>query len=122
MIARVLTLTLAASPVAAQEATPLVCLFRPVCAEAGCDTTSFSVEIAPIDHEPGLWFVAGSVQVPVRDVTPADARMQSFITDDPAMREIISVFRSGEAIYTRHFQRPGRGPDVTTAIGQCEVL
>jgi hypothetical protein len=123
MIARMLALTLlAASPALAQQATPLVCLFRPVCAQPGCDTASFTVEIAPIDHEPGLWVVSDGIQAPLRDVTPADAPMQSFISLDLAERRIISVFGSGAAIYSRHFEAPGRGPDIETAIGQCEVL
>lgn len=122
MIARALALSCAAGPALAQEVTPLVCLFRPVCVEAGCDAASFTVEIAPIDHEPGLWFAREGVQTPARDVTPSGASLQSFISLDPATREVISVFRSGEAIFTRHAQAPGRGPVSETAIGQCEVL
>jgi len=122
MILRALTLSMAAAPVAAQEVTPVVCLFRPVCAEGDCDAASFSVEIAPIDHEPGLWVLSGGQLTPIRDVTPPDASLQSFVTQSSDRRTVISVFRSGEAIYTRHFQRPGRGPAVESAIGQCEVL
>ena len=122
MILRALSLSMAAAPAMAQEVTPLVCLFRPVCVQGDCDTASFSAEIAPIDHEPGLWLSMEGQLTPVRDVTPPEARMQSFISQDPDQRRVISIFRSGEAIYSRHFQRPGRGPEVETALGQCEVL
>ena len=117
-----LALAFAAGPALAQQATPLLCLLRPVCTQTDCDPASFTVEIAPIDHEPGLWLVLDGVQAPLRDVTPLAAPMQSFVTLDLAERRIISVFASGAAIYSRHFEAPGRGPEVETAIGQCEVL
>lgn len=123
MIARIAALTLAASPAAAVEFTPLVCLFTPECErDVLCDPASFTVEIAPIDHEPGLWFVYDGILAPVRDLTPEGASLQSFITLGSVDREIISVFETGEAIHTRHYYRPGRGPHAIQSFGQCEVL
>lgn len=126
MILRALGLALAAAPVAvpaaAQQVPPLACLFATPCAEPDCAPDRFTIDIAPIDHEPGLWFVSETRQTPVRDVTPPGASLQSFISQDADRRTVISVFRSGAALYTRHFQRPGRGPGVETAIGQCEGL
>lgn len=113
---------LSAVPASGQPATPLLCLFRPVCAQGDCDAASFLIEIAPIDHEPGLWFGRDGARSRARDVSPAGAGMRSYVSQEDGQREMISVFAGGEAIYTRHFQVPGRGPASDTAIGQCEVL
>lgn len=122
MIARLLPLLLIALPVPVHAVTPLVCLFRPVCAGDACDRASFTVEIAPIDHEPGLWVVSDAEQVPVADVTPEGSDTLSFVSRDPASRILITVFPSGGAIHSRHILRSGQGPVALTAFGQCEVL
>lgn len=122
MKARLVAICLLAAPLPAHAFTPLVCLFRPDCSGDACDHASFIVEIAPIDHEPGLWFVSGADQVPASDVTPEDAGAQSFLSREPSARALITVFTSGEAIHTRHLLRLGQGPVALTAIGQCEEL
>lgn len=103
---------------------PLLCLFTTECAgqDAACLRDTFTIQIAPIDHEPGLWFTYESTLAPVRDVTPEDAATLSFLTRGHADRESVTVFDTGEAIHNRQFYQPGRGPVQRTAFGQCEAL
>jgi len=103
---------------------PLLCLFTTDCAgqDDACQPDTFTIEIAAIDHEPGLWFVYDGIMAPVRDVTPQDAMTQTFLTLGHADREAVTVFQTGEAIHIRQYYQPGRGPVQRTAFGQCEVL
>ena len=105
-------------------AVPLLCLFTTDCGgqDDSCQPVTFIIEIAPIDHEAGLWFVHDGTTAPVRDVTPRDAMTQTFVTQGHADREAVTVFDTGEAIHIRQYYQPGRGPGQLTAFGQCEVL
>lgn len=106
------------------DSVPLYCLFTTDCVgqDDACLPDTFPVQIAPIDHEPGLWFSYDSRSVPVRDVTPDAAATRTFLTQTPADRNAVTVFQTGEAIHIRQFYQPGRGPVQRTAFGQCEVL
>ena len=106
------------------DAVPLLCLFTTDCAgqDDTCLPATFTIEIAPIDHEAGLWFTYDGITAPVRDVTPEDAATQTFLTLGHADREAVTVFDTGEAIHIRQYYQPGRGPAQHTAFGQCEVL
>lgn len=117
------TLAMAGLPAMA-DTVPLLCLFTTDCAgqDDDCLPDTFTIEIAPIDHEAGLWFTYDGISAPVRDVTPTDAMTRSYITLGHADREAVTMFDTGEAIHNRQFYQPGRGPVQRTAFGQCEAL
>ncbi len=121
--AAVAALGLSAVPGLAQEAPPLLCLFSPDCGDvAECDSAAFTIEIAPIDHEPGWWFTYATGSIPVREVTAQGDTGRSFVTAAGDTRDLLSVFADGEAVHSRHFTRAGDGPAGITSYGQCEVL
>lgn len=117
------TLAMAGLPSMA-ETVPFLCLFTTDCSgqDDTCLPDTFTLEVAPIDHEPGLWFSYDGISAPVRDVTPEDAMTRTYITLGHADREAVTVFDNGEAIHIRQYYQPGRGPVQHTAFGQCEAL
>jgi len=115
-----------AGPVQAQGVMrPLYCLFTVDCAISAlpdCAARTFSVEVAPIDHEAGLWFSYDGFALSVEDVTPSDTPMSYFLSAGYDEAVLLTVFDTGAALHLRQFSLPGSGPAQETARGQCEVL
>lgn len=119
----VAALGLSTPPGMAAVAGPLLCLLSPACGDIpGCIPGAYTIEIAPIDHEDGLWFGYAGTSLPAEELPPDDTAARRFRTIGGAQLELLSVFDDGAAIHTRSVEVPGQGPVALTSHGQCETL
>ncbi len=109
------------SPASASGFSPMLCLFAPDCPPAET-CSSFTVEIAPIDHEPGLWFSYTGQRLAVDDITPSDTPLSIFHAPGYEDNVMLTIFPTGEALHLRQYYQAGHGPVQDTAHGQCEDL